>query len=185
MTTSATLAPAPAAPLDTALRADPIEFIRYEHYRQRALCDRLGRIADDLRRPGAAADAAWVVDYLSADLTLHIADEAEDLLPLLRERCRSDGRVRALCDTLDREHERDQRGRDRLLDGLRRLAARRPVADAGDFVAAARAFQDELRRHVLWENQTLLPLARKALWTGDLESLGLRMARRHGHSGRA
>lgn len=185
MANSTALAPAPAAPLDTAILADPIEFIRFEHYRQRALCDRLGRVAEDLSRPGAGTDAAWVLDYLSADLALHIADEAEDLLPLLRERCPSDGRVRALCDTLDREHERDERGRDRLLDGLRRLVQRRPVPDAEHFVAAARAFQDKLRRHVVWENQTLLPLARKVLWTGDLESLGLRMARRHGYPGRA
>ncbi|HVO14051.1 MAG TPA: hemerythrin domain-containing protein [Alphaproteobacteria bacterium] len=185
MAISTALAPAPAAPLDTAILADPIEFIRFEHYRQRTLCDRLGRVADDLNRPGAGGDAAWILDYLSTDLPLHIADESQDLMPLLRERCQADGQVHAICDTLDREHERDERGRDRLLEGLRRLAARRPVADPDHFVSAARAFQDKLRRHVVWENQMLLPLARKILWTGDLESLGLRMARRHGFSGRA
>lgn len=185
MAISTSLAPAPTAPLDQAILADPIEFIRFEHYRQRALCDRLGRVADDLGRPGATGDAAWILDYLSTDLPLHIADESEDLMPLLRERGESDGEVLAICDTLDREHERDERGRDRLLDGLRRLVTRRPVADPAQFVSAARAFQDKLRRHVVWENQTLLPLARRLLWTGDLESLGLRMARRHGYSGRA
>jgi len=185
MAISTTLAPAPTAPLDEAILADPIEFIRFEHYRQRALCDRLGRVAEDLGRPGASQDAAWILDYLSTDLPLHIADEAEDLMPLLRERCQSDGHVHAICDTLDREHEHDERGKGRLLEGLRRLVARRPVADPDHFVSAARAFQDKLRRHLVWENQTLLPLARKVLWTGDLESLGLRIARRHGYSGRA
>ena len=185
MATSTALAPAPAAPLDSAILADPIEFIRFEHYRQRTLSDRLGRVADRLGRPGAAENAAWILDYLSTELPLHIADEAEDLMPLLRERCQSRDQVQAICETLDREHEGDQRARSRLLDGLARLAAREPVADPANFAAAARGFQDKLRCHLVWENQTLLPLARKRLWTGDVESLGLRMARRHGYSGRA
>ena len=45
MATTPTFAPAQAAPLDAAILADPIEFIRFEHYRQRTLSDRLGRIA--------------------------------------------------------------------------------------------------------------------------------------------
>jgi len=93
--------------------------------------------------------------------------------------------VQAIADTLDRAHESDQRATDWLLEGLRRLAAYRLPADPKGFVGAALAFQDRLRRHLVWENQALLPLARKRLWAGDVESLGLRMARRHGYSGRA
>ena len=87
MAITTAFAPAPAAPLDTAILADPIEFIRFEHYRQRTLCDRLRRVAEDLGRPGVAEDAARILDYLSNDLPLHIADETDDLMPLLRERC--------------------------------------------------------------------------------------------------
>jgi hypothetical protein len=185
MATPTTFAPAEAAPLDVAILADPIEFIRFEHYRQRTLSDRLGRIAEDPHGPETAGDAAWVLDYLSTDLPMHVADEAEDLMPLLRERCPSRDQVEAICDALDRAHQSDERATGWLLEGLRRLAAHRLPADPQGFVGAALAFQDKLRRHLVWENQALLPLARKRLWTGDVESLGLRMARRHGYSGRA
>jgi hemerythrin-like domain-containing protein len=182
MAITTAFAPAPAAPLDTAILADPIEFIRFEHYRQRTLCDRLRRVAEDLGRPGAAEDAARILDYLSNDLPLHIADEADDLMPLLCERCGPSDVARAIAETLDREHEADQRGTHRLFDALLSLAAGEPLADPVRFAAAARAFQDKLRRHLVWENQALLPLARKCLWAGDVESLGLRMARRHGYA---
>jgi hemerythrin-like domain-containing protein len=185
MATTPTFAPAQAAPLDAAILADPIEFIRFEHYRQRTLSDRLGRIAEDVDGAATARDAAWILDYLDTDLPLHIADEAEDLMPLLRERCASRDHVQAICDTLDREHKNDEQAKDHLLDGLRRLAARLPLANPLGFTRAALLFQDKLRRHLVWENQTLLPLARKRLWTGDVERLGLRMARRHGLPGRA
>ncbi|MGE5148061.1 MAG: hemerythrin domain-containing protein [Candidatus Eiseniibacteriota bacterium] len=185
MAITTAFAPAPAAPLDTAILADPIEFIRFEHYRQRTLCDRLRRLADDLGRPGAAEDAARILDYLSGELPLHIADEADDLMPLLCERSVRRDEAQAIAETLDREHEADQRGIDRLFDALLCLAGGEPLAEPARFAAAARAFEDKLRRHLVWENQTLLPLARKCLWTGDVEFLGLRMARRHGYAGRA
>ena len=178
-------APAPGAPLDTAIFADPIEFIRFEHYRQRTLCDRLRRLADDLGHPVAAEDAARILEYLSAELPLHVADEAEDLMPLLFERSMRREDARAIAETLDREHEADQRGTQRLFEALLSLAAGEPLADPTRFSTTARAFEDKLRRHLVWENQTLLPLARKSLWTGDVEVLGLRMARRHGYAGRA
>lgn len=185
MATPTTIAPAQAAPLDAAILADPIEFIRFEHYRQRTVADGLGRIAANLEGPETARYAAWALDYLSTDLPMHVADEAEDLMPLLRERCASRDQVEAISDTLEEAHKSDERATDWLFDGLRRLAAHGRPADPQGFVRAVLAFQDRLRRHLVWENQTLLPLARKHLWIGDVESLGLRMARRHGYPGRA
>ena len=58
-----------------------------------------------------------------------------------------------------------------------RAAGRQP-ADAVEFGHAARAFSVFQRRHLAWENGTVLPLARKRLTAADQADMGRRMADR-------
>ena len=44
----------------------------------------------------------------------------------------------------------------------------------------ARAFAEAQRRHIAWENNVLLPLARKRLTEADLKELGRNMAAMRG-----
>ncbi|HEX7008110.1 MAG TPA: hemerythrin domain-containing protein [Alphaproteobacteria bacterium] len=173
------LAPVHEAPLcDTALR-DPIEYLRFEHYRQRVLCDLLARIADDPTAPGNTDRVAWVLHYLETELVLHVADEEQDLLPLLGRRCSGADALPDISGALAQEHVSDEMLRRAVIVGLRALAEGRPLERPLDFIVRAQMLEERLRRHLVWENQTLMPLARRRLTRDDLATLGRRMMRRH------
>ncbi len=156
----------------------PIEFLFTEHDRLRVVCAALERVADDCTAGDARENAAFALSYLENELPLHIADEEEDLFPLLERRCDPDDEIDTILDLLNDEHEADQEYQLRLLEPLRSIAAGRRPADAVEFGHAARAFSVFQRRHLAWENGTVLPLARKRLSEADQADLGRKMAAR-------
>jgi hemerythrin-like domain-containing protein len=79
---------------------------------------------------------------------------------------------------LRREHAEDERVAALVMAGLERLAGGEQPEDAGEFTNAARAFSDAQRRHVAYENRSILPLARTRLTRKDLARLSRRMAAR-------
>jgi hemerythrin-like domain-containing protein len=160
----------------------PLEFIFAEHDRQRIACAALERLADDLDAADARDNAAFVLGYLEVDLPLHIADEEEDLFPLLRARCLADDRIEAMLVLLRDEHQEDDSHCEALLEPLREIAGGARPADAIAFVAHARAFASFQRRHLGWENGTILPLAERRLDDADQAALGAKMAARRGIS---
>ena len=172
-------APGPAT---TDVFRNPLEFIFAEHDRQRILCAALERLAADLGADDARDNAAYVLGHLETDLPLHIADEEQDLFPLLMQRCLPDDRVVEMLALLHAEHAEDDGHCDVLLAPLRDLAAGTRPADALSFVARARAFARFQRRHLGWENGTILPLAERRLTDADSAALGAKMAARRGLS---
>lgn len=159
----------------------PLEFLFAEHDRQRVLCVALERLADDPEAADARENAAAILAYLENDLPEHLADE-EDLFPLLERRSQPDDQVEAVLDQLRHEHEADGDYAHRVMVPLKDLAAGHPLADTSAFVHDARTFSILQRRHLAWENGTLLPLARKRLSRQDLAGLGRKMAARRGIS---
>jgi hemerythrin-like domain-containing protein len=153
----------------------PIEFLFGEHDRQRVLCASLERLASDQTSKDTAA---MVLDYYEKELPRHVADEESDLFPMLRRRCEPDDAVGTILDLLDAEHETDFELFRRLIPGLRAIAAGRRPDDLVSFAADARAFAILQRRHLSWENGTVLPLARSRLTTEDQAELGRRMSAR-------
>ena len=182
MATARLHSPVHETPLDDAALDDPIEYLRFEHYRQRVLCDYLARIADDPTDPDHADRVAWVLTYLETDLVLHVADEEIDLLPLLNRRCNGTDAVADIGGALAHEHVSDEMLRTAVIAGLVALAAGRPLERPLEFIVKAQMLEERLRRHLVWENQTLMPLARRRLTGDDLARLGRRMARRHGRA---
>jgi iron-sulfur cluster repair protein YtfE (RIC family) len=168
--------------LQAVVYGTPLEALRFEHFKQRLLCDMLGRIVDDLHGRDTVKNAAWVLSYLENDLPLHVSDEAEDLVPLLLEHADTDGAVGEACDALVQEHESDEPLMAEVTAGLERLAGEWPLERPLDFIIRALMFEEKLRRHLAWENATLLPLARRFLGSADISSLRRRMASRHGLS---
>ena len=156
----------------------PIEFLFDEHDRQRVMCATLEQLAEDCRSEAAADNAQFVLSYLEHDLPLHIADEEEDLFPLLKRRCEPDDELDYVLALLNEEHEVDGDYYLRLLEPLRVIASGGEPADRGAFPHDARAFAIFQRRHLGWENGTVLPLARKRLSDADQAELGRRMAAR-------
>ena len=156
----------------------PIEFLFDEHDRQRVICATLVRLANDCTEDDASDNAQFVLSYLEHDLPLHIADEEEDLFPLLKRRCEPDDELDYILALLNEEHEVDDDYYLRLLEPLRVIASGGEPADRGAFCHDARTFAIFRRRHLGWENGTVLPLARKRLTDADQAELGRRMAAR-------
>ena len=156
----------------------PIEFLFDEHDRQRIMCATLERLADDCTSGEAQDDAQFVLSYLEHDLPLHIADEEEDLFPILKRCCEEDDELDYVLALLSEEHEVDEDYYLDLLEPLRVIASGMEPVDRDAFAHNARAFAIFQRRHLGWENGTVLPLARKRLSPDDLAELGRRMAAR-------
>lgn len=84
--------------------------------------------------------------------------------------------VDAILGMLSEEHQADDALLQRLIGPLRAIVEGKPLADAVVFAADARAFSVLQRRHLAWENGTVLPLAHRRLSANDLAELGRRMA---------
>ncbi len=158
----------------------PLEFILTEHDRQRVLCAALERLGDHPEAPDTQENAAHILRYLTHELPHHIADEEEDLFPLLRRRATADDGVEPMLEALHNEHATDDEFRLALEGPLRAIAAGETLPSFETFRHQARAFAELHRRHLAWENGALLPLARKRLSADDLLALGRSMAARRG-----
>jgi hemerythrin-like domain-containing protein len=179
MATAPAFAPVHETPLDAAALRDPIEYLKFEHFRQRVLCDLLGRIADDPYEADNRRRVAWVLGYLANELALHVADEEQDLLPLLGQRCNRGDALIDISGALEHEHGSDETLKADVIAGLATLATGRLLEKPLEFIVKAQMFEEHLRRHLVWENLTLMPLARRRLTPDDLVELGRNMARRH------
>ena len=169
---------------DSELQSDvfrhPLEFIFADHDRQRIVCAALERLAGDLYAPDARENAAFVLVHLEKELPIHIADEERDLFPLLRQRCLDDDRIDEMLSLLQEEHDEDDTHCAELLAPLRAIAEGRHPENMLEFAAHARDFARFQRRHLGWENGTILPLAERRLTDEDQAELGRNMAARRG-----
>lgn len=172
--------------MDAATKKDavivrvPLEFLAGHHDRQGVMCAGLEHLAGQPASSRSRETAQLVLDYLEHELPLHIADEEEDLFPLLRERCGRDDDLETMFAMLRSEHGSDDALMARLMGPLRDLASGRTPAAPDVFARDAMAFATLQRRHLAWENGTILPLARQRLSAEDKAELGRRMTARRG-----
>jgi hemerythrin-like domain-containing protein len=157
---------------------DPVEWIIDEHFRQRGLCHVLERVARNPRHGGNSEEIEEALDYLEDELALHVADEEEDLLPLLGRRCEIGDRIGEISVAL-RENHANQRELSRsVMPELRRLIAGEAFGNPVQFFRNSVRLSAMIRRHLVWENAVLVPLARKRLKHPDFPYLARKMAGR-------
>lgn len=164
-------------PTTPRLLGNPLDFIHEDHLRKRLICAMLDRIATD-----AVPDrdeVAHVREYLARELPLHLADEEEDLFPLLRRACEAEDEIGKVIERLTSDHVHAAEDTPRVIADLVALL---PAAGAPDQEMRGRLarFAAQARRHLIFENAIILPFARLRLKGRDLESLCLRMAQRRG-----
>jgi hemerythrin-like domain-containing protein len=123
--------------------------------------------ADECRRLAAA---------LSDNLRLHMNEEEQDLFPLLRRRAAPEDGLAETLARLSTEHAALSRAGDAAVAALAALAEAPTDADR----AAVAAYVAAKRRHVMFENAVILPLARARLSPADRRALARRMAARRG-----
>ncbi len=184
MRTASATAQAQHGAIDINRFRHPIEFLFKEHDRQRVICAALELLADACTADRAPENAALVLGYLEHEMPLHIADEEEDLFPLLTRRCAPEDEIEEFVALLSSEHETDEKHYLALLAPLRAIVNGLRPPDPVQFAADARAFAVLQRRHLGWENGTVLPLARLRLTAADRAELGRKMAERRSISDR-
>ena len=165
------------APTDQALLARPLDFICEDHLRERQICTDIDALA--LGKEFDRQKGMSVLRFLNEELGVHVRDEAEDLYPVLLQRCLAEDSIETVLGRI----RQDQAEALSLLPGVRRALA--ACLDTGaDLSDADRAiltrFSGHVRRHLVAENAILLPIARARLTRGDLRVLSARMRSRRG-----
>lgn len=165
------------APINPALLEDPLDFIHEEHLREREICAQLDALA------GAEAPdrgtAETILEFLRDELPLHLADEEEDLFPLLRRRCLPEDEIETAIRRLTSDHRHADDDTPHViadLEGLSAGACALPEEMRDRFASYAA----HARRHLILENAIILPFARLRLTARDIETLRLRMMQRRG-----
>ena len=157
---------------------DALDFILYEHFRHRVMCNDLDALAEaEIFDVNAVTRLA---EFIRADLSLHIADEEDVFFPMLRRSCLAEDEIGSVLARMNREHaeDRDLSAEVRILL-LTAATEGRPMSAVPGAADALRRFAQNQRRHMMLENAVLIPLARRRLTDEDLKLLGVRLAARH------
>lgn len=161
-------------PTAVNFRGKPLEFIHEEHLRERQICAWIDEIAQGDASDDVITD---VIAFLKTELPLHIADEEEDLFPLLKRRCEPEDEIDKVIAKLGDDHGDSDDAAHSVLSTLEQM-----VAEKRSLIAAEKqmltSFAAHARRHLILENAIILPFARLRLTERDLETLYLRMCQR-------
>lgn len=165
------------AATDVGLLATPLDSIAEDHERVRNMCALIEYIAD---HPETHPEiVAQVSSFVRSELPALIADESQDLLPLMQRRCQPEDEIDRLRTRLDAEHDTAMY---LLPDALKTLdalqAGQVELSEAS--LHLLRNFAAHLHRHLIFENAILIPLARARLTPDDLKTLRARMTMRRG-----
>jgi len=158
----------------TLLR-NPLDMIAAAHYSQVQLCEALEHIADGLPGEVDRRLCAQASQLLRYDIPLHHDDEELALFPMLRSRQNPGDRLDVILNRLASEHVSDNDLASEIADSLDILGRGEAVPNPEMFGYMLRGFFERYRRHIQWEEELVMPLARRRLAAEDLVDLAKRM----------
>ena len=163
------------SPSEMSLLGDPLDLISQDHLRIRHICALMDVISGlPSEQPSDISDARH---FLAEELAAHVADEEQDLYPMLRKRCAPEDEIDATLDGLCKDHVDVTVAAIECLEILNQPTR---ISQAG--IRTLRAFASHKRQHLIVENAILLPLARVRLLPEDLTELLTHMVHRRGLS---
>lgn len=170
-------------PLPARLLAQPLDFIVADHHRHRVLCHLCEKLAEDETFDAGLAGA--IADHIETEHAAHIADEEQDLFPLLKRRAKREDEIGRVLEQLTEDHAEDERLAARIVNGLRRRIAHPEIPMSAGLRRTLRSFAVCERRHLAIENAIVIPLAKVRLSAQDRADLAGRMtARRQARAAR-
>lgn len=164
------------------LARNPLDMIASAHAVQVQMCDAMERIADGLPDEVDRRLCAQVASCLQYDLPLHHHDEEEGLFPLLRARAKPEDGLAQILERLAAEHSSDNDFASEIAEALETLGQGGRPANPEMLGYMLRGFFERYRRHVHWENQLVMPLARLRLTRDDLDQLAARLNENRRHA---
>ncbi len=131
----------------------------------------LERIADSLPDDVDPLLCGRVVKVLKEDLPQHHRDEEVGLFPLLEKRAQPTDNVTEMLAQLSLEHATDESFALELMEELTSLSLGARPGNPNMLGYMLRGFFENYRRHLQWETNVVLPLARRLLTEKDLSAL--------------
>ncbi|MEX0345760.1 MAG: hemerythrin domain-containing protein [Rhizobiaceae bacterium] len=150
--------------------ASALEIIQFERRDQLEVCDCLEMIADQLPDQVDISLYECTHEKLRHNLPVYHQNE-EALFELVRERASESVDVPSMLECIRREHVVHNCYADELYESLNDLRAGRGTQSPAAVGYMLRFCFDSIRRHLAWENMTLIPLAKQILRSNDLAML--------------
>ncbi|WP_377512148.1 hemerythrin domain-containing protein [Octadecabacter sp. R77987] len=152
--------------------ANPLDFIAEDHLAEREICALIDSVAaSDV--PDAQT-CERIITFLKYQLPAHLEDEERDLFPMLRRRCDAEDEIDKALDKLENDHEHAADDTPAVIA----LLAGQAIDAAGR--TRLTDYARNARRHLIFENAIILPLARLRLRTSDLNRMRANMLKRRG-----
>lgn len=154
----------------------PLDYILADHHRQRelfALCDDLAageRLELKL--------AGRIASFLENEMALHMKDEMEDLLPMVRGCPSIDESAIRVINLLAGENAADEALTSALAKDINAAICAGQSELSDELRNALIAYSDRQRRHLALENAVVIPLAQRLLSKSDQADLTRRMTAR-------
>ncbi len=155
--------------------ADPFAMLLADHEAQWQLCEWLERIADGLPDNAPSALCRKAADALQGAMRRHHREEEEALFPLLLTRAEEADMATEIVARLREEHASDEGFAEELVDILAALEGGERIDNPDMLGYMLRGFFENYRRHIIWENTVVIPLARRRLTPQDTTVLLRRM----------
>lgn len=149
---------------------DPLDALQHDHAFQLELCDLMEGLADSLP-DGDIVIAAAILPVLRRGVIGHMRFEEEQLFPLLRGHHTTMPQVKAVTTQLTREHEVDVEFLGEVAEALEAFIGDGIVENPEMLGYMLRFFFESQRRHIEWENNVLIPLARDVLTAEEMQAL--------------
>lgn len=150
--------------------ATALEIIQYERRDQLKVCDCLELIADQLPVHVDISLYECTHEKLFRHLPVYHQNE-EALFELLGEQASSSVDIPSMLECVRREHVVHNCYADELYESLNDLRAGRGIQSPVALGYMLRFCFDSIRRHLAWENMTLIPLAKQTISSDELAKL--------------
>lgn len=165
-----------------ATEINPLDWFAREHEHHRQMCAQMRDLA--LSRTFDRAALVGMTEFVERELAQHLADEEQELFPLLIRRAEPDDGAAEVLQRLCAEHRHDRQHAEAVALHLRRCLDERraPGEDAlaRDVLAAFAAHETA---HLALENAVVLPLSRLRLTGRDLSTLRRKLAQTRARAG--
>ena len=156
----------------------PLCLIRAEHERQLIIGRELSRLSS-LRNIDLVSEiGVSLLAFFTEELLLHHQDEEADLFRILRLTCQPKDQIATVLEELERDHAVESYLMRMIVIDLKQVLGGKKLESALFFSDNLNLFVQDQERHLVWENEVVLPLASKRLSLDDLEGLGRNMAAR-------
>lgn len=155
---------------------NPLDFFAQDHMQEREICTILDQIAAGTLTDSDLATAALA--FFQEVLPFHLADEEQDLFPLMIRRCEPEDGIEETITRLRNDHAQSREESQQVIAVLQAFLTDCTLPSEAENCDFLTSFTTHARRHLIVENAIILPIARARLSKDDLDKMLINMLKR-------